>query len=31
MLWKPSTCCVELELSIAEGAVEVTVGKKVIL
>jgi hypothetical protein len=28
MLWNPSTRCVELELSIAEGAVEVTVGKR---
>jgi hypothetical protein len=28
--WNPSTACVELELSITEGAVEVTVGKKVV-
>jgi hypothetical protein len=30
MLWNPVTRCIELELSIAEGAVEVTVEKKVI-
>ncbi len=28
MVWNPSTRCLELELSIAEGAVEVTVGKR---
>jgi hypothetical protein len=28
--WNPSTACLELELSITEGAVEVTLGKKVV-
>jgi hypothetical protein len=30
VFWNPSSSCLELELSIADGVVEVTLGKKIV-